>query len=81
MVALFMGALLSDHYLPSPIWNTLNFLAPSERQLTKESTTNIVSTKIEKLKLFNITVAVGLVLVVDPTVSNSERSFDMRSRG
>ena len=76
-----MGALLSDHYLPSPIWNTLNFLAPSERQLTKESTTNIVSTKIEKLKLFNITVAVGLVLVVDPTVRNSERSFDMRSRG
>lgn len=58
-----------------------SLLSPSERQLIKESITNVVSTKIEKISFFNITLAVGLVLVVDPSVCNSECSLFMRSRG
>lgn len=58
-----------------------SLLSPSERQLIKESKTNVVSTKIEKISFFNITLAVGLVLVVDPSVCNSECSLFMRSRG
>lgn len=58
-----------------------SLLSPSERQLIKESKTNVVSTKIEKISFFNITLAVGLVLVVDPSVCNSECCLFMRSRG